>query len=460
MPAPSFSHHNVTSLIFLALLLSCSVFFTLPTPLHAAKSYSLDECLELALKSHPRIQLQHFQTVKAQELSKVAKTEFFPKLRAGYSYMYRDKINSYDISGQSFPANTHDVYNLDLTIIQPLFTGFSIIENYRLSQLGIEQAQTEEELARLEIIFETVAAYFEYLKQTKFAETAIRMVERLQAQARDSQLFYDNELIPLNDLLFSKVKLSQSLQQQRRVDTRLKLARAQLATIIQIDRDTIFTVDDVPHQKLLDCSLAQATATALNKRPELALANYAITSAGHQVKLAQSDYYPNLALTANHNRMGDKFDVDGDGITSTPYNTTIVVGATWSIWEWGRRGHQVKSAEAEVEEARQRLKEVADEIAMEVKSNFENALTSYRNIATASEEVELGKENYRVTQLRYQNQLSTATEVLDSQAALTEAEASHYNALYEYNIQLAALARAAGVEYWQAIQPAPVSQQR
>jgi len=440
------------------IILSISILQLAPSPLYAVENYSLSTCIDTALKSHPRLQVQHFQTVKAMELGKVAKTDFLPKLGVDYSYMYRDKINSYDIAGTSFPANTHDVYSLDITVTQPLFTGFSIIENYRLAQLGIKQAQAEEKLARLEIIYETVAAYFRYLKQTKFTETAARMVERLKAQAHDSQLFFDNELIPLNELLYSKVKLSQARQQQRRVETRLKLARAELATIMQINRDSQFTVVDEPNKKLPDLTLNQATGTALTMRPELTLSNYAIASAGHQVKLAQSEYYPTLALTANHHRMGDQFDVNGDDITSTPYNTTLMVGASWRLWEWGRSNHMVKSAEAEVESARRRLKEVADEIAMEVKTNFENAMTSYSNIATAAEEVELGKENYRVTKLRFQNQLSTATEVLDSQAALTEAEASYYNALYEYNIQLAALARAAGVENWRKINPTDTPQ--
>ncbi len=417
----------------------------------AQETYSLKRCLELAQQRNPRIQLQYFQTVQAEELSKAAKTEFLPKLETGYSFMYRDKINSYDIEGLSFPANTQDLYNFDITLTQPLFTGFSILENYRLARLGIKKAQAEEELAHLEITYETVATYFNYLKQLKFAETATRTVARLEAQARDSQLFFDNELIPLNDLLYSKVKLSQALQRQRRVNTSVLLKRAQLATIIQIDRDSTFTVTDEPSQETMDFSLDKATTIALSKRPELRLANYAITSAGHQVKLAQSEYYPNLFLQANHTRMGDKFTVDGDGITSTPYNTFISIGATWKLWEWGRRGHQVKGARAGVEEARRTLKQVEDEIALEIKNNFENAATSYRNIATAAEEVELGIENYRVTKLRYQNQLSTATEILDSQAALTEAEASYYNALYEYNIQLAGLARSAGVEKWQAI---------
>ena len=417
----------------------------------AQETYSLKECLELAHQRNPRIQVQHFQTVQAEELSKAAKTEFFPKLETGYSFMYRDKINSYDIEGQSFPANTHDLYNLDITLTQPLFTGFSILENYRLAQLGIKEARAEEELARLEITYETVAAYFNYLKQLKFAETAARTVARLEAQAHDSQLFFDNELIPLNDLLYSKVKLSQALQRQRHVKTGVLLDRARLATIMQIDRDSLFTIADEPTQETMDFSLDKATAIALQKRPELRLANYAITSAGHQVKLAQSEYYPSISLQASHTRMGDKFTVDGDDITSTPYNSLVSIDATWKLWEWGRRGHQVERARAEVEEARRTLKQVEDEIALEIKNNFENAATFYHNIATSAAEVELGKENYRVTKLRYQNQLSTATEILDSQAALTEAEASYYNALYEYNIQLAALARAAGVESWQTI---------
>ncbi len=446
----SFRRYRTTTFCLITTLIFLFSNFGIITA-SAQETYPLKKCLELAHQRNPRIQIQYFQTVRAEELSKSAKTEFLPKLEAGYSFMYRDKINSYDIEGMSFPANTRDLYNFDITLTQPLFTGFSILENYRLAKLGIKQAQAEEELARLEITYETVAAYFNYLKQLKFAETAARTVARLEAQARDSQLFFDNELIPLNDLLYSKVKLSQALQQQRRVKTGVLLNRARLATIMQIDRDSTFTVTDEPSQESMDFSLDKATAIALSKRPELSLANYAITSAGHQVKLAQSEYYPNLYLQANHTRMGNKFTVDGDNITSTPYNTFVSIGATWKLWEWGRRGHQVKGARAGVEEARRTLKQVEDEIALEIKNNFENAATSYRNIATAAEEVELGKENYRVTKLRYQNQLSTATEVLDSQAALTEAEASYYNALYEYNIQLAGLARATGVEHWQAI---------
>jgi len=421
------------------------------TPAADPSDYNLSQCLELARQNHPRIKLQQFRLRQAQELSRAAKTEFLPRLDAGYSFLYRDRINAYDIGGYSFPANTHDAYNLNVTLTQPLFSGFSLIENFRLRRLGIKQAQAEAELAHLEITYETTAAYFEYLKQLKFTDTADRTVARLEAQARDAQLFYDHELIPLSDLLYSRVKLSQARQQRLRAETAVSLARARLATIMQIERDRSFTISDEPHRRPMNFSLLQATELALKLRPELKLANYAIASAGHHLKLEQGKYYPTLTLQAEHTRMGNQSSLDGDGITSTPHNTTIAVAAGWRLWDWGERGHQIEHARAAAAEAEQALKQVSDEIALEIKHNYENAATSFQNIATAADEVELARENYRVTQLRYRNQLSTATEILDAQAALTEAEAGYFNALYEYNLLLAALARAAGVESWHAM---------
>ncbi|MBN2707261.1 MAG: TolC family protein, partial [Deltaproteobacteria bacterium] len=191
MPA-SFCAYRSVFILFLIMLLCPAEARTAATP----PVYSLSQCLERARQNHPQIKLQQFRIRQAQALCQAAKTEFLPRLDAGYSFLYRDRINAYDISGYSFPANTHDVYNLNLTLTQPLFTGFSLIENFRLRRLGIKQAQAEEELAHLEITYATTSAYFNHLKQLKFAETADHTVARLEAQARDAQLFYDHELIP------------------------------------------------------------------------------------------------------------------------------------------------------------------------------------------------------------------------------------------------------------------------
>ena len=92
-----------------------------------------------------------------------------------------------------------------------------------------------------------------------------------------------------------------------------------------------------------------------------------------------------------------------------------------------------------------------DEVKLEVQDNFIYALTAYENIATAKIAVEQARENLRMNELRYKNQLATNTNVLDARTLLTDTETKYYREVYDYNIRLAGLARAVGVSSWKEL---------
>jgi outer membrane protein len=50
----------------------------------------------------------------------------------------------------------------------------------------------------------------------------------------------------------------------------------------------------------------------------------------------------------------------------------------------------------------------------------------------------------RITKERYREQVARATDVIDAQTILTRAQSDYFNALGDYNIGLAGLARAMG----------------
>jgi outer membrane protein len=56
-----------------------------------------------------------------------------------------------------------------------------------------------------------------------------------------------------------------------------------------------------------------------------------------------------------------------------------------------------------------------------------------------------GREAFRHAKIRYRAGQGTNTDVLDARTALTRAEANHAQALFEYNVALAALRRAVGM---------------
>ena len=87
---------------------------------------------------------------------------------------------------------------------------------------------------------------------------------------------------------------------------------------------------------------------------------------------------------------------------------------------------------------------IRDSIRLEVKNAYEKLMVAGQNIKTAETALAQAKENFRITNLQYQQQVTTSTEVLDARTFLTQAEMNYYSALYGYMIAKATLDRAVG----------------
>ncbi|MBA4394085.1 MAG: hypothetical protein C0407_11075, partial [Desulfobacca sp.] len=67
-----------------------------------------------------------------------------------------------------------------------------------------------------------------------------------------------------------------------------------------------------------------------------------------------------------------------------------------------------------------------------------------KNIAVAEKTIRQAEENFRISQVRYQEQVTTSLEVMDAQTLLTQAKNNTYQALYAYNLAHSRLLRAMG----------------
>lgn len=426
----------------------------LPTLVSAAdKIYTREQCLEMALTRNPLVLASIERKTQAEWGKKAAYDDFFPKLNMDYSYTYIDEEHNIDadfIGVGEVSVSKRNNFKMSLHLDQPLFTGFRLTEKYGLADLGLKEAVAGEQLARLEINFQTVRAYYEFLMSRKLQRVAEATVAQLASHLNDSEQFYKNEIIPLNDLLESKVYLANAKQDARIAVSRTRVSRIALATIIKEPLTLKFTVEDSPALAALNSNEELLTLQALEMRPELQLANYSLEASKKEITLAKSSYFPTVFVSATHNRYGGDPLVDGHGLSDLqdPRESMIGVYASWELFAWGKTKHEVNQATAASREADQALVGVIDEIKLEVQNNLINALTAYENIATAKVAVEQAQENLRMSKLRYQNQLSTNTNVLDANTLLTNTETKYYQAVYDYNIRLAGLARAVGVKSW------------
>jgi outer membrane protein TolC len=430
------------------IILSASI--ALPATAFAQSTYTSDECLAMAKTRNPAVLASIERKTQAAEKKDATYGDFLPKLNVDYSYTYFDEENTIDASSLGISDVTtreRNNFRLGIHVDQPLFTGFRLTDTYNLADLGLKEAVAGEQLATLEITYQTLRTYYNYLMAQKIQKVADEAVVQLSSHLRDSEQFFKNEIIPLNNLLESKVHLANAKQDARRAAGQTRITRMQLATVIKEPLAIPFMVADTPDTAKLHTPVEELIIQALQKRPELRQANYRQEAARTNISLAKSAYYPTIMLSAGHNRYGGDALVDGSGVSDIqdPEETMVGVYASWELFAWGQTNQRVRQASAADREAKQALTAVIDAISLEVQDNYIYATTSYANIETARVAVQQAKENLRMSELRYKNQISTNTDVLDARTLLSQTETNYYRAIYEYNIGLAGISRAVGV---------------
>ncbi|MDL1955557.1 MAG: TolC family protein [Candidatus Desulfofervidus auxilii] len=412
-----------------------------------AETLNLKKSIELALKNNLLIQEKLAQIKAATESVKVAKSEFFPKLQTSYSYTRLGEepyMIAKNVPGQpKFVMGPQDNYTWDIGFIQPIFTGFYLSSQYRLSKLGVDISKLEKIEAEQEVIRQVKVSYFKVLLAEKYKKVAEIAVKNLSAHLKDAKALYDIGIIPLNDLLKSKVALANAKQDLVRADNNLQTAISAFNILLRFDINHPTKIEDILTYKPLNLTLNEAMKIAIKERPEIKQIAKRLEQMDVQIKMAKSAYYPQIAMVGRYERIGDDPGIDGTGYRN-PDQFYLTLEAKWTFWEWGKTRAKVKSLIWRKKALEKILEQLKDQIKFQVKRAYLNLKEAEKNIETARISVEQAKENYRLTDLQYKNQITTSTEVLDAQTLLTQAQNNYYSALYRYNTAIADLERAMG----------------
>ncbi len=417
----------------------------------AAEKLNLTQTIEAAIKANLRLQQSQDEIEAAQAAKKARTTEFFPTLNARYGYIRRDNPTTQALGvppGQVVDVlvNPEDEYNFVTSFSQPIFTGFALINQYKIASLGLDVAEFLEKITRQNVILDAKNAYYSVLKTQKLVDVARDTVTQITSQKDVAENMYQVGMSPLNDLLQSQVQLANAKQRLITAQNNMEIAKSQYNTLLRKPVTAPVVIVDIldfaPFEYDIEYCLAQAEAN----RFEIQVADLEVEIAGKDYKLSQKDYYPSVNLTGTWTRRGTDWDVDGGTGIGDKEFWDIRATATWDFWEWGRTNYGVREKLSRLSQAKSRKEEILDNIELEVQTAYLRTIESEKNITTIEKAIEQAKENLRITEERYKEQVSTTTDVLVAQTLFTDTMTNYYNALYDYKIAKAVLYRAIGQE--------------
>jgi outer membrane protein TolC len=405
--------------------------------------WTLQGAISEALKNNTLIQEAMEREKAALWEEKSARADLLPKLSLSYEY-YHLKEDPYAVFNKmQFTMGSVNNYSWNVTLSQPVFTGFALETKRKIAELGITSKTFDRERAVLDVTKMIKVAYFRVLLAEKYVRVAREQEAQLKAHLEDARHFYDQGLIPQNDLLKSEVAYARAQQERVSAESALAVARSSFNTIIRHPIDEKAEFEDVATLPSESYELSALINEALVNRPEIKMLDIALQQAQLGEKLAKSGYYPKVHLFGQYMQQGENWRATENDYKNS-YNASVGVQINWPLFESGKTRADSAKALHERLAIAERIKGVKDSVMLEVKDAFEKLNVAKTNITTAETAVAQAKENYRITNLQYQQQITTSTEVLDAQTYLTQAHVNYYNALYGYYTAQAELERAIG----------------
>lgn len=438
--------------LIMGLLLAC---FTgvAPGAETSSKTWTLDEAIARAFETSPTLQASKEAMESAAYKKKRAQTGFFPKLSTQYTYSYIDsppkaKVPAQDFGFFTIPASTfavgsQDNYGFNITLEQPIFTGLALITNYDLAQLGVDLSKIKYQQEQSQLALRVKETYFLFLGNQKLKLVAEQSVAQITDNVRIAQNYFQVGLIPLNDLLKSEVELADARQKLIRAENLVLVSQSQLSTLLHLPLEERLSVQDIQQYEPYERKLSECKQEALQNRPEVKEVNTQLEIAQKNIQLAQSEYYPQVYLQSRYKKEGDTPNVSGSDFTYAD-NFEISAGIKWNFWEWGRTHYLVQEKIKEREQVKAALTQVQDSVQLEVQEAYITLKESEKNIGVAQKAIEQAEENFRISEVRFREQVATTLELFDAQTLLTQAKVNYYRALYGFQIAGARLQKAMG----------------
>ena len=404
---------------------------------------TLEQAFDMALGQNDQIKVYNARSKEAEAGRKGAMADLFLKGQLTYSYTGLDDYQYAIAEGQELQISGTELYHWDVTLIQPLFTGFALLSHYQMAALNAEIKNFENDQKRLDVIRDVNKAYFGVLLSEKALTVASETVATLSAHEADAVKYYDQGLIPYNDLLKSRVALKDAIQQKEKAYSQVRQAKSGLNIILGRNMFSPLLLTDVEIVMSHHFNLEGALTEALAKRPVIQAVALGVKSMEKAVRLARSRYYPNVSLIGVYQQDGEDWDASYNDF-SNQKNTIVKVQAEWHLPEIGKIRSDVSKSKHQLEAIRHQLKLTEDSVRLEVENAWLSLTVAEKNIKTAKEGLEQAKENWRITDLQYREQAATSTDVLDARTFLSQANMNYYHALYGYMTALGELKWAMG----------------
>jgi len=382
---------------------------------------SLEQCVALALRENPLF-LSSLEQYKAS-LARIHQAKALPQPSLDFDSDLQPNIFNFKDSGESY-------FGISQTVE---FPGKRQVRG-KIASRESDEILSEIDLLKLDITFQVKQAFYGLLLAQEKIKYAQQDLELSQDFLEKAELKHAAGDVAKAEVLRARVEASKAANALRVAQNEKRLAAAMLNFLLGRKKYEPIEIRGEIKRPFVTLDIEELRQRAFSFRPEIKRINFALERETLKKKQGYLSYLPNFDIGISQHRLVGK-QKTWDFTVSLPI----------PIFFWQPKKGEIAEAEANIESFKREADHLKNAISLEVEEAFTNASTASNQIKLFEEEIlTQAEEVYNMFLFSFQEGEIGGIELIEARRTLLEARKAYADALYNYNLTIAALEKSVG----------------
>ena len=405
---------------------------------------TLDQAIQLVRKNNPALKAAAEEITAADARITQSRSAYFPQISASAGYTWLDTVSKIDLGSGVMQFMPNDNYDAKVTAKATLLDFGKRGTTVNLARSGKKTAEQSLELARRELSFQTVQLFYGIL----FLQENLR-VEEKEIAALNKALDYTTKRYQSGaatrfDVLSTEVRIAAARNKTLDIEHELRRSQLTLRRLTGITENAPLSLQGSFALTAKALANSGLVAQALEQRLELQLSRENEAAAKLHRSLAMKQGLPVVTGSISWG-VTNGYQPDIDEMRN---NVAAGLHLEIPLFNGFRTSAERQESTALMQAATQRRIDTEQQVKTDVEETVHALQTASDKITTTEVQVQQAELAARHVRARYENGMATALDLLDTEAALSQAELARLQAAYAYVMNSYTLKRATGEVFW------------
>ena len=415
---------------------------------HAQNKITLDEAIEIALSESNTIKIAEMTIEKTGYAQKGAYSALYPNISASGNYQrtLKRQVMVMEMGGtpMSIEVGTANNVTAGLSAAMPLVNA-QLWQSLKLSALDVELAVEQARSSRISLVSQVKQAFYAVLLAKEAYDVYKEVYDNAQKNFEDVEKKYKVGKASEFEYLRAKVNVNNSEPEVFSAENAVVLAIWQLKAVMGIDLNTEIDVKGAlsDYSNELTTALADNNNVSFENNTSLLQLRLQDEMLSNTIKMVKYQYIPTLSASFAYNyiAMGNNFDMNWN-----PYSV-VALSLNIPIFDGFSKRNNIRQYQKTQDILRLNIEDTERNLNIALENYRDKMNTSVKRYTAAEATLEMAQKSYNISEKMYEVGKATLVELNDAQLALTQAQLTMSQAIYQYITNKAAIDELMGVEY-------------